>query len=174
MAAPPPPAVSLDRQITHWMAKHGVGILRIALGVVFLWFGFLKFFPGASSEEELATRTMVAISLGLLPAHVSRVLLATWECAIGLGLLTHRALRLTLLLLFAQMLGTLLPLVLFPDETFTRVPIVPSLQGQFIIKNFVVIAAAIVVGATVRGGRMVSDPGVARAAAREEERVLLS
>lgn len=154
------------------MAKHGVGIVRVALGVVFLWFGVLKFFPGVSSEEALATRTISALTLGVLPVAVSRTLLAAWECAIGLGLLTNKALRLTLLLLFAQMLGALLPLVLFPDETFTRVPIVPSLQGQFIIKNFVLIAAAIIVGATVRGGRMVANPGAARAAEQEEERVL--
>lgn len=172
MVGLPDSLASSDRHITRWMAKHGVGILRVALGIIFLWFGFLKFFPGVSSEEGLATRTMSTISFGLIPANVGRVLLAAWECAIGLGLLTHKALRLTLLLLFVQMLGTLLPLVLFPDETFTRVPIVPSLQGQFIIKNFVLIAAAIIVGATVRGGRMVADPRAARAAQQEGERAL--
>ena len=162
----------VDRVVTHWMAKHGVGILRVALGIIFFWFGVLKFFPGVSAEEDLATRTMSALTFGLLPENVSRVIIAAWECAIGLGLLTNRALRLALFLLFVQMLGALMPLVLFPHETFTRVPIVPTLQGQFIIKNFVLIAAAIVVGATVRGGRMVADPSVARAAGHEEERKL--
>ena len=154
------------------MAKHGVDIVRVALGVIFLWFGFLKFFPGVSSEEAIATRTMGVLSLGLLSPNVSRVLLATWECAIGLGLLTHKALRVTLLLLFAQMLGTLMPLLIFPGETFARIPFVPSLQGQFIIKNFVLIAAAIVVGATVRGGRLVANPSAARAGEEREERAL--
>ncbi|MEO7713998.1 MAG: hypothetical protein ABIV10_13865 [Gemmatimonadaceae bacterium] len=170
MADLPTPLVSLDRAITQWMAKYGVGILRVALGVVFLWFGFLKYFPGVSSEEELATRTINVLTLGLMPAHVSRVLLATWECAIGLGLLTSKAMRTTLLLLFAQMLGTLMPLVLFPAETFARFPVVPTLQGQFIIKNFIFIAAAIVMGATVRGGRVVADPVMARVAAKADER----
>ena len=168
----PEPLASVDRAVTHWMAKYGVGILRVALGIVFLWFGFLKYFPGVSSEEEIATRTISALTLGLMPVHVSRVLLATWECAIGLGLLTNKALRITLLLLFAQMLGTLLPLVLFPAETFARFPAVPTLQGQFIIKNFVLIAAAIVVGATVRGGKIVADPAIARVAKQKEERKL--
>ena len=172
MADMPASLGRVDSLVTHWMAKYGVTIVRLALGIIFLWFGVLKFFPGVSSEEEIATRTMSAVSFGLLPPHVSRVMLAAWECAIGLGLLTGKALRLTLLLLFVQMLGTLLPLVLFPAETFARVPIVPTLQGQFIIKNFVLIAAAIVVGATVRGGKMVADPAIARDAATKEERKL--
>ena len=57
-----------------------------------------------------------------------------------------------------------------PAETFARFPVVPTLQGQFIIKNFIFIAAAIVVGATVRGGRVVADPAVARVAAKADER----
>jgi uncharacterized membrane protein YkgB len=168
----PVPLANADRHLTHWMARHGVDVVRVALGVIFFWFGVLKFFPGVSSEEAIATRTIGVLSFGLLTPNVSRVLLATWECAIGLGLLSHKALRITLLLLFAQMLGTLLPLVIFPSETFVRIPVVPTLQGQFIIKNFVLAAAAIVVGATVRGGRMVADPGIARAAERAEDRTL--
>ena len=172
MPSLPAPLANADRHVTRWMARHGVDVVRIALGVIFFWFGVLKFFPGVSSEEAIATRTIGVLSFGLLTPNVSRVLLATWECAIGLGLLSHKALRITLLLLFAQMLGTLLPLVIFPAETFVRIPVVPTLQGQFIIKNFVLAAAAIVVGATVRGGRMVADPGIAHAAERAEDRTL--
>jgi ABC-type uncharacterized transport system permease subunit len=72
--------------------------------------------------------------------------------------LTGVALRATLLLLFAQMFGTLLPLVIFPAETFVIFPFVPTLEGQYIIKNVVLISAAIIVGATVRGGRLVAQP----------------
>ncbi len=151
------------------MADHAVTFTRVALGVIFLWFGFLKFFPGLSSEEPIATRTMRAISFGLLEPSVSRPLLAAWECAIGVGLLMNKALRFTLLLLFVQMLGTLMPLVIFPAETFKIFPIVPTLQGQFILKNLVIISAAIFIGATVRGGRMVADPGAAHVAKRMED-----
>ena len=84
--------------------------------------------------------------------------LAIWECVIGLGLLTGVALRAILLLLFVQMLGTLTPLVIFPAETFLRFPYAPTLEGQYIIKNAVLIAGAIVVGATVRGGRIDPEP----------------
>ena len=63
--------------------------------------------------------------------------------------------RATLLLLAVQMIGTLTPLVLFPGEVFTRIPYAPTLEGQYIIKNAVMISAAIVLGATVRGGGVV-------------------
>jgi hypothetical protein len=82
--------------------------------------------------------------------------LATWEVPIGIGLLTGRFLRITLLLLWVQMLGTMLPLVFFPSQTFSSFPFVPTLEGQYIIKNLVLVSAAIVVGATVRGGRMLA------------------
>lgn len=85
--------------------------------------------------------------------------LATWEVLIGLGLLTARFLRVTLLLLALQMAGTVTPLFFFPDEAFTQLPIAPTLEGQYIIKNIVLIGAAMVVGATVRGGRVVAEPG---------------
>ena len=61
--------------------------------------------------------------------------------------------RATLLLLAMQMIGTLTPLVLFPAEVFTRIPYAPTLEGQYIIKNLVLVSAAIVIGATVRSGR---------------------
>ncbi len=77
---------------------------------------------------------------------------------IGLGLLVGIRLREVLLLLFVQMAGTLTPVFLFPEEVFTRIPYAPTLEGQYIIKNVVLIAAGIVVGATVRGGRVVAEP----------------
>jgi hypothetical protein len=63
-----------------------------------------------------------------------------------------------LLLLYVQMLGTLTPVVLFPHEVFVQIPFVPTLEGQYIIKNLVLISAGIAIGATVRGGRMVAEP----------------
>ena len=148
----------IDIRITAWMAKHGVTFARVTLGIVFLWFGILKFFPGLSPAEQLAGRTIELITFGMVTSSVAIPILATWECAIGIGLFAGVALRATLLLLFVQMLGTLLPLVLFPAETFTIFPVAPTLEGQYIIKNVVLISAAIVVGATVRGGRLVAKP----------------
>jgi len=78
---------------------------------------------------------------------------------IGVGLLTGRYLRLTLLLLFAQMVGTALPLVVLPEVVWTVFPFGLTLEGQYIIKNMVIIGSAIVLGGTVRGGRLVPEPG---------------
>lgn len=154
----------VDVQITNWMARYGVLLLRVSLGIVFFWFGLLKFFPGLSPAQDLATRTISLLSLGLVPANVSIVVLAAWECLIGLGLISGVFMRATLLLLFLQMLGTLTPVVLFPQEVFTFVPYAPTLEGQYIIKNFVLIAAGLVIGATVRGSAVVADPKVAQLA----------
>jgi uncharacterized membrane protein YphA (DoxX/SURF4 family) len=150
----------VDDLIVGWTAAHGIELLRVSLGAVFLWFGVLKFFPGASSAEELATDTIQVISFGLVRPDVSIFLLAAWESLIGIGLITGRALRATLLLLFLQLPGTLLPLVLFPDLTFRSVPFVPTLEGQYIIKNLVLASAGLVIAATVRGhgkGRVSSE-----------------
>lgn len=151
-----------DARITEWMARHGIVLTRIALGVVFLWFGALKFFPGLSPAQDLATRTISVMTFGLVPPSVSLPVLALWECLIGIGLISGAFLRSTLLLLFVQMSGTLLPIVFFPSEVFHRVPYAPTLEGQYIIKNLVLIAAGLVIGATARGGRLVADPGTSR------------
>ena len=149
----------LDKAITTWMARYGLLLLRISLGIVFFWFGFLKFFPGMSPAQDLATRTIETLSFGLIKPEVSIYILAVWECLIGLGLLLGRFMRVTLLLLFLQMLGTITPIFLFPHEVFLHIPYAPTLEGQYIIKNLVLISAGLVLGATVRGGGMVVEPG---------------
>ncbi len=151
----------LDQRITTALGDASIPVLRIALGLVFVWFGALKFFPGLSPAQDLAARTIERLTLGLVPQEVALPVLATWEVVIGLGLLSGRFLRATLLLLAVQMLGTLTPLILFPAETFTRFPIAPTLEGQYILKNLVLVGAAMVVGATVRGGRLVAEPATA-------------
>ncbi len=153
----------LDANLTRWMAHHSIALLRIGLGIVYLWFGVLKFFPGLSPAQELATGTISALTLGLVQPGLSLPLLAIWECLIGIGLVTGRWTRVTLLLLWTQMLGTVTPLLLFPGEAFSRVPLAPTLEGQYIIKNIVLVCAGLVIGATARGGRLVSEPVEGRA-----------
>ena len=153
----------LDVRITEILARWGITVLRIALGIVFLWFGALKLVPGLSPAEGLASKTIEALTLGLVPPAVSTPTLGLVESAIGVCLLTGWFLRATLLVLAVQMLGTLTPLVLFPDEAFVRFPFVPTLEGQYIIKNLVLIGAAMVIGATVRGGRLIAEPGATQA-----------
>lgn len=149
----------LDVALTEWMARHAIRLLRISLGIVFLWFGALKLFPGVSPAEALAGKTISALTFGSLAPSTAVAILAVWECAIGLGLIAGVFLRGTLFLLWLQMLGTVTPLFLFPQECFTVVPWVPTFEGQYILKNMVLISAGLVLGGTVRGGHLVPSPG---------------
>ena len=153
---------AVDSSITKWMARYGILLLRISLGIVYLWFGVLKFFPNLSPSADLSARTIEQLTFGTIPASEALLLLAVWETLIGLGLIFGIWMRFTLLLLFIQMLGTLTPIIFFPKEVFTVFPYAPTLEGQYIIKNLVIISAAIVLGATVRGGAIVDDPKLLR------------
>ena len=148
----------LDAFLTSLMARYGITALRLSLGMVFLWFGALKFFPGLSPAEDLAARTISQITFGLLAPQTAVFVLAVWECLIGIGLIFNLFMRFTLLLLWVQMLGTITPLFFFPGEVFTVFPYAPTLEGQYIIKNIVLVSAGLVIGATVRGGRVVANP----------------
>jgi uncharacterized membrane protein YphA (DoxX/SURF4 family) len=154
----PEPIERVDVRITGVLARIGVPAVRIALGIVFLWFGVLKFFPDLSPAETLAARTIERLTAGVVQPNVSLPVLAAWESLIGIGLILGVGLRGVLFLLAVQMIGTFTPLLLFPEETFKVFPLVPTLEGQYIIKNVVLVGAAMVVGATVRGGRLVPEP----------------
>lgn len=143
----------IDKRITHWMAEYGITIMRVGLGIVFFWFGALKLIPGLSPAEELVRNTTYFVD----PDWFIPVL-ALWEMAIGLGLIVGKFMRLTLLLLFLQMPGTALPLVVLPDAVWTQFPYGLTLEGQYIIKNLVLIGAGLVLGGTVRGGRVEPEP----------------
>ncbi len=144
----------VDTTLTSWMAQNGIHLLRISLGIIFIWFGVLKFFPGLSPAQSLAGETIEALSFGILSSSQAVLMLAIWESLIGFGLLTGFFLRGTLFLLWLQMLGTMTPLILFPEICFKSFPLVPTLEGQYIIKNLILISAGIVIGATARGGKL--------------------
>lgn len=145
---------SRESQIYDWMARNGVLLFRLSVGLIFFWFGFQKFFPGISSAEDLATRTIEVVSFGIVVHPVSMPLLATWEVLIGLGFLSGRFIRATLILLYAQMAGTFIPLFVFPGETFYLVPWIPTIEGQYIIKNILFLTGAMIVGSYYKGRRI--------------------
>jgi uncharacterized membrane protein YkgB len=151
-----------DVGLTEWMARRAVTLLRCSLGVVFFWFGVIKFVPDLSPAADLAARTMTTLSFGLVAPGLLLPGLAALECLIGLGMLSGTCMRMTILLLLLQMVGTLTPLLLFPTLTFTHFPFAPTLEGQYIIKNLVLVSAALVIGSQVRGGRVIADPEVVR------------
>lgn len=143
----------LDRAITQWMAKYGLRVLRIALGFIFFWFGALKLFPGLSPAEDLVRQSTFFVN----PAWFYP-LLAIWEMTIGIGLMFGLYMRLTLLLLFLQMPGTFLPLIILPEKVWTVFPYGLTIEGQYIFKNLILVAAGLVLGGTVRGGQLSSEP----------------
>lgn len=143
----------LDIWLTRWMARYGVLSLRVGLGIIFFWFGALKLVPGLSPAEELVANTVYFVSPDIFVP-----ILAIWEMVIGLGLISGLFMRTTLLLLFLQMPGTALPLVLLPEVCFNVFPYGLTLEGQYIIKNLVLVSAGLVIGSTVRGGHIDPDP----------------
>ncbi|MET9951715.1 DoxX family protein [Streptomyces sp. NPDC006339] len=98
---------------------HSTTALRVSVGMVFVWFGVMKFFPGLSPAESVATRTMDVLTFGLVPARVSYPLLALLETAIGVGLITGVWLRLTLAAFFAHMAGVFSALLSWPTRCGT-------------------------------------------------------
>jgi len=134
----------LDLNISSWMNRYGQRFLRWSLGIVFIWFGALKPF-GLSPAQELVTNTVYFVDPSwFIP------LLGWWEVAIGVGLLFRPLIRPAIFLLFLQMPGTFLPLILLPDVCFTEFPWGLTLEGQYIIKNLILISAALVIGGKVR------------------------
>ena len=127
------------------MRRYGVLALRIALGIVFIWFGLLKV-VGASPVSGL----VASIAYWFPPDWVVRGL-GVVEVLVGLGLITGFAIRVVLGLFFLQMTGTFLVFVLRPDVAFQDGnPLLLSVEGEFVLKNLVLIAAGMVVGASLR------------------------
>ena len=134
----------VDTAFIRFMAARGIDLLRVTLAVVFIWFGLLKVI-GRSPVADLVARTVYWVSPKLFVPF-----LGVWEMLVGLGLLFAVALRLTLLLFWLQMAGTFLVLVLHPEIAFQGGnPFLLTTEGEFIIKNLVLIAGGIVVGGTV-------------------------
>lgn len=139
----------IDKRLAHWMARYGPVLMRIGLGIIFFWFGMLKLFPGLSPAEELIRNTTYFVNPNwFLP------LLAMWEITIGLCFIFGRFMRPTLILLFLHMPGTALPLLILPETVWTVFPYALTLEGQYIMKNLVIIGAGLVLGGTIRGGRL--------------------
>jgi putative oxidoreductase len=140
--------------VLGWLARHSVTALRVSLGAVLLGFGFLKYFPGMSPAQSLVLATMHRLTFGLVPTVVpntaAMVLVATLECTIGLLLITGRWLRLTMGLLAVQLAGILSPTVLLPGRLFSGPHHMPTLEGQYVLKDVVLLTAAMVIATTIR------------------------
>ena len=126
------------------MDRHGHGAHRITLGVYFAWMGLLKVFGLKTGSSPLAHTIDIGSPDVMVPA------LGWWKAVIGLTLIVRRLNRLALLLLAIRLPGTLLALLLRADVCFDHVPLAPTPEGQYLIKDLMLFAAAMVIGGTVR------------------------
>ena len=116
-------------------------LLRIPIGIVYLWFGGLKLFPGWSPAETLAKNTVQELSLGLIAGRPAILFVAILEVVIGIFLIFGRYKKTTILVTLMHMAFTFTPLFFFSEQSFQIAPLVPTLLGQYIGKNIIIIGA---------------------------------
>ncbi|MEQ9286918.1 MAG: doxx family protein [Cyclobacteriaceae bacterium] len=129
-----------------FIKKYRVGrhtFVRISIGVVYLWFGLLKFFPDLGPAEELAKDTISLLTGGVLSNATAYGMLAFWETLIGAFLIFGICPRYTIAAALIHMAGTFMPFIVVSEATFNQVPLSLTLTGQYIIKNLVIVSALI-------------------------------
>jgi uncharacterized membrane protein YphA (DoxX/SURF4 family) len=121
--------------------------IRLSFGIIFIWFGILKPLH-LSPAEGLLKATVVWLPFGSPDSWL--IIIGWWEVVIGVCFLFQKTTRLAIILLLTQMVGTFLPLVFLPGVTFQSNNILlPTLEGQYIIKNLIIISAALVLGGEI-------------------------
>jgi uncharacterized membrane protein YkgB len=121
-------------------------LIRIPIFIIFFWFGFLKMVD-LSPAQELVQDTVYWMPF--LSAEMWTYVIGFWEVLIGVFFLFKKTTLIAMLLLLIQMSGTFLPLVILPEITFQDSnPFLPTLEGQYIIKNIIIITAALIIGRT--------------------------
>lgn len=134
----------LDLIIVAKMNKFGLPVLRYSLAIIFIWFGLLKPF-GLSPAQELVEHTVYWAD-----PKIFVPILGWWEVLIGIGFLFKRFIRFSIFLLLLQLPGTFMPLVVLPEVCFTHFPFGLTMEGQYIIKNLLILGAALVVGGSLK------------------------
>jgi uncharacterized membrane protein YkgB len=132
--------VRLDHEIIHFLRRAFVPSARVALFIVYFWFGILKllgYSPAGALVHQLFDATIHFMSF-----NTFYVLFALFEMLIGILFLFPRVIRIAIPLLFIHMITTVMPLFVLPDVTWNGF-LLPTIEGQYIIKNFVIMAIAI-------------------------------
>ena len=154
--------VMIEEKLHGLLVRHAIKALRFTVGAIFLGFGVLKFFPDVSPAQGLSIKTIDLLTFGLIPWEVGIVAIATLECFIGICLLANRWMRVAVWLLVVQFIGILAPLALLTGRLFSGPNHAPTLEGQYVLKDIILVAAGMAIAAgTFRGGRLIRDePGV--------------
>ena len=135
----------LDRRILALLERAALPLLRLSLGLVFVWFGALKI-AGETPVADLVADTVYWVDPSWFVP-----LLGVFEVVVGIGLLWGRLLRIVLALFVLQMMGTFLVLVIQPEVAFQDGnPLMLTTEGEFVIKNLVLLSAGLVIGSRLQ------------------------
>lgn len=132
----------IDKKVLQFIHQISVPFAKFALFIIFFWFGILKVIglsPAGQMVHDLFNQT-----ISFMPFDLFYLLFGLFECIIGILFLFPGASRFALILLSLHLITTFMPLILLPSATWSQ-PLVPTLEGQYIIKNLVIIATAMVV-----------------------------
>lgn len=146
----------MDKRRCISISCQSLTLLRCSIGVIYIWFGMLKFFHGYSPAEDLAINTIHKLTAGLIPAHTSIILLAIWETAVGVLLLLGFQVKKVLFFMVLHMICTFTPMLFFPSLSFKIAPYGFTLVGQYIMKNIIILSAAWVLWQSVPPRTMAS------------------
>lgn len=150
----------IDTAAHRFLVRRSLLLLRVSVGVIFAFFGALKLVPGLSPAEGLVMEAIQAMTRGVVPGRAGVAFTGAVEVALGVLLVTGRLRRLTIYVLGLELVGILAPLVLLPTRLFEGV--MPTLEGQYVLKDIILFAAGMVLAATIRGGHLVAGPGNAQ------------
>lgn len=136
-----------DARIIHILRAYSLPLSRFALFLIFFWFGILKVI-GASPASPMVL-ALLHTTMPFFEPNLFLVCFGLFEALIGLCFLIPRLERVAIALLIIHLFTTILPLFLMADMTWSR-PFVPTMEGQYIIKNILILALAVGIGAHLR------------------------
>ena len=125
--------------------QNTIKLMQLSLGIIFVWYGMLKFFPTLSPAEDLAIKTIDIMFFHLIDGSLSIKFLAILEVAIGIGFLSGYYTKLVTIIFLGHMLCTFAPLFILPELSFTHAPYAFTLVGQYIVKNIVFILVGVMI-----------------------------
>ena len=132
-----------DTHIISRLQRIEVPLARIAIFVVYFWFGFLKLLD--ASPATPLVQALFEKTIHFMPFTTFYTSFAIFEVVIGLLFLMRGLERLAILLISLHLIATILPLI-FLSHIAWQAFLVPTLEGQYIIKNVLIAASAVVVG----------------------------
>jgi len=128
---------NIDTYILQTIKKISEPAARVALALIFIWFGAIKVIFLSPANELVSA--LLSKTMPFIPFTQFIIILGIFEVIIGILFLIPKMARVAVIILLLHMGMTVLPLVLLPDITWSGL-LIPTLEGQYIIKNVALIA----------------------------------